>query len=95
VYILSNSHHTAFYTGVTNDLIVRCYQHKNKLNKGFTAKYNIDQLIYFELFDQVDLAIKREKQKGYSRAKKLALLKSINPEMVNLFVDGVIKLPNP
>jgi len=62
VYILSNSHHTVFYTGVTNDLKVRCNQHKNKLNKGFTAKYKIDQLMYFESFDQVDLAINREKQ---------------------------------
>lgn len=74
-YILTNKNHTVLYTGVTNDLSRRCFEHKKKLIKGFTEKYNVDQLIYFEVFDYIDLAIKREKQiKGYSRVKKLALV---------------------
>ena len=72
VYILTNVNHNVFYTGVTNDLERRCFEHKHKIIKGFTQKYNIDKLIYFERFDFIDLAIAREKQiKGYSRTKKL------------------------
>jgi len=74
VYILTNVNHTVLYTGVTNDLERRCFEHKQKKIKGFTQKYNVDKLIYYEKFDFVDLAIAREKQiKGYSRAKKLNL----------------------
>jgi putative endonuclease len=79
VYILTNTYHTVLYTGVTNDLEKRCYQHKHKLVKGFTQKYNVSKLIYFEIFDDINLAISREKQiKGYSRAKKVALIDHFN-----------------
>ena len=74
VYILTNAHNKVLYTGVTNDLVRRCYEHKRKIVKGFTQKYNVDKLIYFEIFDFIDLAISREKQiKGYSRLNKLNL----------------------
>ena len=79
VYILTNINNTVLYTGVTNDLIRRCHEHKNKLVKGFTEKYNVDKLVYYEVFDYIDLAIKREKQiKGFSRAKKDILINKIN-----------------
>jgi putative endonuclease len=60
VYILTNSNHTVIYTGVTNDLERRCFEHKQKKTKGFTKKYNVDKLIYFEKFEFIDLAIARE-----------------------------------
>jgi putative endonuclease len=79
VYILTNASHKVLYTGVTNDLERRCYEHKLKLVKGFTQKYNVDKLIYFEIFEDIGLAIFREKQiKGYSRAKKEALIDQFN-----------------
>ena len=62
VYILTNTHHNVLYTGVTNDLERRCYEHKQKKIKGFTQKYNVDKLIYFERFDSIDSAIARGKQ---------------------------------
>jgi putative endonuclease len=71
VYILTNAYNEVLYTGVTNDLEIRYYEHKQKKVKGFTQKYNVDKLVFFEQFDFTDLAISREKQiKGYSRAKK-------------------------
>lgn len=86
IYILSNSHHSVYYTGITNDLIRRVYEHKNKLVEGFTKKYNIDQLLYFEQFNDPEEAIKREKQvKDYRREKKMNLIKSINPKMIDLY----------
>ena len=78
VYILTNTHHNVLYTGVTNDLERRCYEHKQKKIKGFTQKYNVDKLIYFERFDSIDSAIDREKQiKGFSREKNWHLLISL------------------
>ena len=71
IYILTNNNNTVLYTGVTNDLVRRIHEHKNKLIKGFTEKYNVDKLVYYEVFDYIELAIRREKQiKGYSRVKK-------------------------
>jgi putative endonuclease len=79
VYILTNTSHKVLYTGVTNDLERRCYEHKHKLVRGFTQKYNVTKLIHFEVFDDINLAISREKQiKGYSRAKKVALIDQLN-----------------
>ena len=79
VYILTNASHKVLYIGVTNDLERRCYEHKHKLVKGFTQKYNVNKLIYFEIFEEIDLAISREKHiKGYSRAKKVALIDQLN-----------------
>jgi len=94
VYILTNKNHTVVYTGVTNDLERRCYEHKHKLIKGFTQKYNVDELIYYEVFDFIDQAIAREKQiKGYSRIKKNALINNFNPDWKNLYINGIIHRP--
>jgi len=69
------------YIGVTNDIVRRLWEHKNGINEGFTKKYSIHKLVYFEVFDYIDLAIAREKQiKGYSRAKKDKLVTDSNPE---------------
>jgi putative endonuclease len=85
VYILTNASHKVLYTGITNDLERRCYEHKHKLMKGFTQKYNVHILIYFEIFENIELAISREKQiKGYSRAKKEALIEQLNKDWVEL-----------
>ncbi len=94
VYILTNTYHNVLYTGVTNDLERRCFEHKQKKIIGFTQKYNIDKLIYYEKFDFIDLAIKREKQiKKYSRAKKLILIDQFNKEWKELYCNGKIELP--
>ena len=95
VYILSNAHNTVLYSGVTNDLQRRCFEHKQKIIKGFTQKYNVDKLVYFEQFDFAESAIAREKQiKGYSRAKKNALINSFNKEWVELYSNGKILEPH-
>ena len=92
VYILTNTHHNVLYTGVTNDLERRCNEHKQKKIKGFTQKYNVDKLIYFERFDSVDSAIAREKQiKGFSRDKKLALINNVNKDWEELSHTALIK----
>jgi putative endonuclease len=95
VYILTNAHHTVFYTGVTNDLERRCFEHKQKLIEGFTKKYNVDKLVYFEIFDCIEMAIEREKQiKGYSRLKKIALIETFNNKWIELNYNGKIKTPS-
>jgi putative endonuclease len=79
VYIMTNRSGT-LYTGVTNNLIRRVYEHKRKLVDGFTKKYNINKLVYFEETEDVMSAITREKQiKGWLRKKKIALIESVNP----------------
>ncbi|MBI4037405.1 GIY-YIG nuclease family protein [Candidatus Daviesbacteria bacterium] len=86
VYIASNKINTVLYTGITNNLIRRIYEHKQKLVPGFTAKYNVNKLVWFEVYEDVNEAIKREKQiKGSSRKKKLDLIISINPEFKDLY----------
>ncbi len=87
VYILTNRSKT-LYTGVTNDLIRRVYEHKQKLIPGFTQKYNIDKLAYYDETVDVTAAIAREKQiKGWLRVKKIALIESMNPEWHDLSAD--------
>jgi putative endonuclease len=94
IYILTNKNNNVLYTGVTNDIIRRVWEHKNKYIKGFTEKYNADKLIYFEVFDFIDIAIGREKQiKGYSRTKKMELINSFNPEWKDLYNNGKIEKP--
>jgi putative endonuclease len=84
IYILTNKSRT-LYTGITNDLIRRVYEHKQKLVPGFTNKYNINQLVFHEETSDVNAAIAREKQiKGWTRAKKIALIESVNPEWRDL-----------
>jgi len=95
VYILTNAHNTVLYTDVTNDLQRRCYEHKQKLVKGFSQKYNVDKLVYFEKFDFIDLAIFREKQiKGYSRNKKITLTTNFNKEWQELYQNERVKEPD-
>jgi putative endonuclease len=85
VYILANASNNVLYVGVTNDLERRCYEHKHKIIKGFTQKYNVDKLVYFEEFDSIELAIIREKKlKGFSRSKKDALINAFNNEWADL-----------
>lgn len=73
------------YTGVTNDLQRRVYEHKNKIIKGFTSKYNIIKLVYYERTESIESAIAREKQiKGWVRRKKIDLIESMNPEWNDL-----------
>ena len=94
VYILTNEYNKVLYTGVTNDLKRRCYEHKHKMVKGFTQKYNVDKLIYFEKFDFIELAISREKQiKGYSRAKKIALINMYNKQWKDLDSNEMFEIP--
>ena len=79
VYIMTNKSGT-LYTGVTNNLERRIYEHKHHLVKGFTKKYKIDKLVYFEETNDIHAAISREKQiKGWLRKKKIALIESMNP----------------
>ena len=87
IYILTNKRHTVFYTGMTNDLVRRVFEHKQKQIGGFTKKYNVNQLIYFEKCNNPITAIAREKEiKDWRRDKKLALLQKVNPEMNDLYV---------
>ena len=80
VYILSNVSRM-LYVGVTNNLDFRIFQHKNKLLEGYTKKYNLFKLVYFEEFGDVRSAIRREKQiKGWLRSRKVALIESVNPQ---------------
>lgn len=85
VYILTNWTNKVLYTGVTNDLERRIYEHKNKLIKGFTEKYNVNRLVYFDGTTDIKAAIEREKQiKGWTRQKKNNLIESVNPQWKDL-----------
>jgi putative endonuclease len=80
VYIITNKWNNVLYTGVTNDLRRRIYEHKNKLVEGFTSRYNVNKLVYYDTSGDIESAISREKQiKGWSRDKKVALIESMNP----------------
>ncbi len=84
-YIASNFTNTVLYTGVTNDLQRRMHEHKNKLIKGFTSRYNINKLLYFQEFKSVNEAISAEKKiKGWVRIRKIELIKSSNPDFRDL-----------
>ena len=86
IYILTNKNNTVLYVGVTNDIVRRIWEHKSKLIEGFTKKYNIDKLVYYEKFDDPNSAIAREKQlKAGSRKKKLDLINSFNKDWKDLF----------
>ena len=81
VYILTNFTNTVFYIGVTQNLIIRTYQHKEKVADGFTSKYNVDKLVYTEEHKDINEAIRREKQlKNWHRQWKLNLIQKKNPE---------------
>lgn len=88
VYILTNWSQTTLYTGVTNDLYRRVYEHKRRLIPGFTSTYHIDRLVHYETFPDIRDAIAREKEiKGWSRRKKDALIKRENRDWRDLTVD--------
>ncbi|OQY38318.1 excinuclease ABC subunit C [Candidatus Atribacteria bacterium 4572_76] len=86
VYIITNKINTVLYTGVTSNLKKRIWEHKEKLIEGFTKNYNINKLIYFEIYNDPENAILREKQiKAGSRIKKVKLITGINPEWKDLY----------
>lgn len=86
VYIMTNKNNAVLYTGVTNDLKRRIYEHREKLIEGFTKKYNINKLVYYEAFGDINNAILREKQiKGGSRDKKIKLVKAMNNSWLDLY----------
>lgn len=89
VYINTNKAHYIFYTGVTNNLLNRNADHKNKENcSSFTAKYNVNKLVYYETFNNINEAIAREKQiKAGSRKNKIALINKLNPTWKDLTID--------
>jgi len=88
VYITTNQRFTVFYTGVTSDLQKRIWQHKNKVIKSFTSKYNADKLVYYELFDSPENAISAEKKiKGWTRAKKVKIIVSKNSQLKDLSLE--------
>jgi len=86
IYIMANEINTVTYTGVTDDLLRRIYEHKNKIIDGFTKRYNITKLVYFETHENIENAIMREKQiKSWSRRDKVKLIKSINKDWHDLY----------
>jgi len=86
VYILTNYTNTVLYTGVTNNLLRRVYEHKEKKADSFTKKYNINKLVYYEFFNDIRFAIEREKQiKGGSRKKKIELIDGFNKDWEDLY----------
>ena len=88
VYIMTNYLNTTFYVGVTNNLIRRVLEHKTKQNNGFTSKYNLNKLVYFELSESIEVAINREKQlKNWKRDWKIDLIKKVNPSFKDLSED--------
>lgn len=88
VYILFSRRNGTLYVGVTSDLVKRIYEHKNKLADGFTKKYNVDKLGYYEIFDDISPAIEREKKlKNSPRKKKLELIEINNPEWQDLYYE--------
>jgi putative endonuclease len=85
VYIMCNYNNTTLYTGVTNDLKRRVYEHKQNVKKGFTSRYKLHKLVYFEVTNDIKAAIQREKQiKGGSRQKKVELINKFNPDWLDL-----------
>ncbi len=86
VYIMTNAYNTALYTGVTNDLRRRVYEHREGQSGGFTSRYNVKKLVYYEVTSDVRAAIAREKQiKGGSRRKKIELIQAMNPYWRDLY----------
>ena len=85
---MTNQYNTVLYTGVTNDIMRRVYEHKERMTKGFTFKYNVEKLVYYEYYEDPIHAITREKQiKAGSREKKNKLIEQMNPEWKDLYED--------
>ena len=86
VYIMTNKYNTVLYTGVTNDLMRRVWEHKEGFGSTFTSRYRVNKLVYFESYEDINLAIAREKQiKGGSRQKKVDLINDLNPKWNDLY----------
>lgn len=86
VYIITNDHHTVFYTGVTNHLLRRMHEHKNKLRDGFTKKYNLHKLVYYEVTNDVMAALHREKIiKRWKRSIKFDAINKLNARWIDLY----------
>lgn len=93
VYILASNNNSTIYVGLTNDLTRRVHEHKNKLIPGFTSKYNVNKLVYYEVFDFIDLAIKRESQiKHFTREAKNGLINAVNGSWRDLYSNGKIEI---
>jgi putative endonuclease len=90
VYIITNRHNTTLYTGITNDLKRRVYEHKSKAAIGFSNKYNLFKLVYYEMVEDINSAISREKQlKAGPRRRKIDLINGMNPEWKDLYSEIV------
>ncbi len=88
VYIMTNYSETTFYIGVTSNLPRRILEHKNKVVEGFTQKYNVNKLVYYEITDSIEVAINREKQlKRWHREWKINLIKKMNPQFRDISED--------
>lgn len=88
IYILANKPNGTLYVGVTSNLVKRVYEHKNSLTVGFTSKYGVKDLVYYEIFESIEDAIVREKQlKAGSRKKKITLIESFNPVWKDLYLE--------
>jgi putative endonuclease len=88
VYIMTNDHHTVLYTGVTNNLIRRVYEHKNNLHAGFTKKYNCHKLVWFDTTTDIQTAMNQEKRiKRWKREFKQNLINKFNPDWKDLYDD--------
>ena len=86
VYIITNKYNNVFYVGVTSNLVKRIWEHKNKLVEGFSKKYNLNKLIYYEVCDNIESAITREKQlKRWRREWKISLIEEMNPDFDDLY----------
>lgn len=87
VYILTNSSNKVLYTGVSSNLLKRIWEHKQGIGSNFTTKYKVTKLVYYELFEDITEAIKREKQiKNLVRRKKIELINTMNPNWMDLYV---------
>ncbi|MBP3924628.1 GIY-YIG nuclease family protein [bacterium] len=90
VYIITNKTNNVFYIGVTSNIVKRIYEHKNNLVEGFSSRYNVHKLVYFEITEDIESAIKREKQlKNWHRDWKINLIKEKNPDFIDLY-DSII-----
>jgi len=88
VYIASNKHNTVLYTGVTGDLKGRIFRHRNGKGSRFTSRYRVEKLVYYEIFDDIEKAIRREKKlKGSSRARKIELIERRNSSWADLYSE--------
>ena len=86
IYIITNKTNRVLYTGITSDLKKRIYQHKNKVIEGFTSKYNVNKLVYYEIFEDPENAILREKQiKAGSRKNKIKLIENMNKDWKDIY----------